>query len=142
TSLGQALGIIAQTLLDLNDSHSFFIPPQRPERVEYGWNMQMIGGKCYVVAVKPGSDAEVKGLKPGDQIHAVEKFKPSRGDLWKMDYYYRALSPRPGLRVVAQSPGGESRQLDLAARVVKGAVVVDVLRDLNDLIRQSENEDR
>jgi len=25
---------------------------------------------------------------------------------------------------------------------VKGAVVVDVLRDLNDLIRQSENEDR
>src|SRR5258705_12373562 len=33
TSLGQALGIIAQTLLDLNDSHSFFIRPQRPEWV-------------------------------------------------------------------------------------------------------------
>jgi C-terminal processing protease CtpA/Prc len=142
SSLGQTFGIIAQTLLDLNDSHAFFIPPQRPERVEYGWNMQMIGDKCYVVAVKPGSDAELKGLKPGDQIHTVENFKPSRGDIWKMNYYYRALSPRPGLRVIAQSPGGEPRQLDLAAKVVKGALVVDVLRDLSDLLRQSENEDR
>jgi C-terminal processing protease CtpA/Prc len=142
TSLGQALGIIAQTLLDLNDSHSFFAPPQRPERIEYGWNMQMIGDKCYVVGVKPGSDAEAKGLKPGDQVHSVENFRPSRRDLWKMEYFYRALSPRPGLRVVAQSPGGEPRQLDLAARVVKGKLVVDVWRDLNELIIQSEKEDR
>src|SRR5215217_6369246 len=29
TSLGQAYGIIGQTLVDLNDSHTFFIPPQR-----------------------------------------------------------------------------------------------------------------
>ena len=31
TSLGQAFGIVAQALLDLNDSHTFFVPPRRPE---------------------------------------------------------------------------------------------------------------
>ena len=141
-SLGQAFGIIAQALLDLNDSHTFFLPPQRPERIEYGWNMQMIGDKCYVVAVKPGSDAEAKGLKVGDEIHSVEGFMPTRKDMWKMDYYYRALSPRRGLRVAVQSPSGEPRQLDIASKVQQGKVVIDVLQDFNDLIREAENEDR
>src|SRR2546427_5349004 len=63
TSLSQALGTIAQALMDLNDSHAFFIPPSRPERVEYGWYMQTIGDKSYVVAVKPNSAAESTGLK-------------------------------------------------------------------------------
>ena len=57
TSLGQVFGIIAQALLDFEDSHLFFIPPQRPDTVDYGWQMQMIGDNCYVSAVKPGSDA-------------------------------------------------------------------------------------
>ena len=142
TSLGQALGIIAQALLDLNDSHTFFIPPPRPERVEYGWYMQMIGDKCYVVAVKPGSAAQAKGLKVGDQVHSVEGFKPTRKDLWKMDYYYRALSVRPGLQVVAQSPGAEPRQLDVPAKVWHGKRVLTFSEDYNDLIRESESEDR
>ena len=142
TSLGQALGIIAQALLDLNDSHTFFIPPPRPERVEYGWYMQMIGDKCYVVAVKPGSAAQAKGLKVGDQVHSVEGFKPTRKDMWKMDYYYRALSVRPGLQVVVQSPGAEPRQLDVPAKVWHGKRVLTFSEDYNDLIRESESEDR
>jgi len=56
TSMGQVLGIIAQVLIELNDSHTFFLPPGRSSRTDYGWVMQMIGEKCYVVAVKPGSD--------------------------------------------------------------------------------------
>jgi C-terminal processing protease CtpA/Prc len=142
TSLGQALGIIAQAFLDLDDSHAFFIPPARPERVEYGWNMQMIGNKCYVVAVKPGSDAEKKGLKVGDLVHSVEGFRPSRKDLWKMNYYYRALSPRAGLQVVAQSPGAEPRQLDIAAKVNRGKRILTFAEDYNELLREAENEDR
>jgi C-terminal processing protease CtpA/Prc len=143
TSLGQAFGIIAQTLLDLNDSHTFFIPPPRPIKVEYGWQMQMVGDKCYVVAVKPGSDAEAKGLKPGDLVLSVESFRPNRKELWKMEYYYYTLSPRQGLRVVVQSPGGQPRQLDVAAKVRQGKRVLDLTStDLSDLIRESEDEYR
>lgn len=141
-SLGQTLGIIAQAVLNLDDSHAFFIPPRRPETVEYGWNMQMIGDKCYVVAVKPGSDAEKKGLKVGDLVRSVEGFKPTRKDMWKMNYYYRRLSPRPGLQVVAQSPGAEPRQLDIAARVIHGKRILTFDQDYDKLVRDAENEDR
>lgn len=142
TSLGQALGIIAQALLELDDSHTFFVPPPRPESVEYGWNMQMIGDKAYVVAIKPGSPAGGSGLKVGDEVRSLEGFKPTRKDMWKMDYYYRALSPRPGLRIVVQSPGGEPRQLDVPATVRRGLRVLEFERDINNLIRQAEEEDR
>lgn len=145
TSMGQALGIIAQTLLDLNDSHTSFVPPARPATVEYGWQMQMIGDRPYVVAVRPGSDAEKQGLRPGDLIHTIENFRPTRKDLWKMEYYYYTLSPRPGLRVVVQSPGGEPRQLDLAARVTPRKRILNLTgagnstQDINDLVRESED---
>ncbi|HXQ36347.1 MAG TPA: hypothetical protein VN843_20205, partial [Anaerolineales bacterium] len=64
----EIFGIIAETLVDLNDSHTYFFPPSRSYTFDYGWKMQMIGEKCYVVWVKPGSDAEAKGLKEGDEI--------------------------------------------------------------------------
>jgi len=127
TSLGQALGIAAQTLLDLNDSHTFFLPPSRPGIVDYGWEMQMIGDKCYVVAVRPKSDADKVGLKPGDLVISVENFKPVRKDLWKMMYYFYALSPRRGLHIVVQSPGGEPRELDVPAKVREGNILDDNL---------------
>ena len=48
TSLGQLFGVIAKVLMDLGDSHTFFIPPGRAGKTEYGWQAQMIGDKCYV----------------------------------------------------------------------------------------------
>lgn len=141
-SLGQALGIIAQVLLDLDDSHTKFYPPSRPEKIDYGWRMQMIGNDSYIVAVKPGSDAEKKGLKPGDRILALERFKPTRKDLWKMEYYYNTLSPRQGLQVSVQSPGAEPRQLDIAAKVKQGKRTLTFEQDYNELLREAENGDR
>lgn len=78
THQNEIFGIIAETLADLNDSHTSFVPPRRGYTFEYGWNMQMIGDKCYVVAVKPGSDAEAKGLKEGDEIYTIDNIGPIR----------------------------------------------------------------
>ena len=147
TSLGQVFGIIAQVLLDFEDSHLFFIPPQRPDTVDYGWQMQMVGDKCYVSAVKPASDAETKGLKPGDLIKTVDAFSPTRENLWKLKYLYYALRPRPGMRLIVQSPNGADRQLDVMAKVKQGKRRLDLTgatsdNDIWDLIREGENEDR
>ena len=141
TSLGQAFGIIAQALLDLNDSHTVFIPPSRPETIIYGWQMQMIGDKCYVVAVKPGSDAAAQGLKEGDQVLSLMGFKPSRKEFWKMRYYFDFISPRPALRAVVQSPGAEPRELELKAKIKPGSVVRNVTTNLGltELIREGED---
>lgn len=140
-SLGQAFGIVAQALLDLNDSHTVFIPPRRPETVTYGWQMQMIGDKCYVVAVKPGSDAAAKGLKEGDEVVAFMGFKPSRREFWKMRYYYNVISPRPALIVLVKSPGGEPRELELKAKIKAGARILNLTNNLaiNDYVRNLED---
>lgn len=147
TSVGQVFGIVAQALLDFEDSHLFFIPPQRSDSVDYGWQMQMIGDKCYVSAVKPGSDAEAKGLKPGDLVKTVDAYSPNRENLWKLKYLYYALRPQPGMRLIVQSPDGADRQLDVAAKVKQGKRRLDLTgsssdNDIWDLIREGENEDR
>jgi carboxyl-terminal processing protease len=143
---GQMFGVIAQLMLDLKDSHTFFLPPARAASVEYGWQMQMIGDKCYVIAVKPGSDAEAKGLKPGDLIHTVAGYTPSRENLWILQYLIYTLRPQPGLQVVAQSPGAEPRQIDVIAKIGTVKKTIDVgiqgAMDYLDLIREAQNEAR
>lgn len=100
----QGFGVIAQVLIDFNDSHLYFLPPATNIRVEYGWRMQMVGDKCFVSAVKPGSDAKAKGLKVGDQILTVEGFTPSRKEMWKVNYYYNVISIRQKLNLNILSP--------------------------------------
>ena len=146
TSLGQIFGIIAQAVLDLNDSHTFFTPPPRTSRTIYGWQMQMVGDRCFVVAVQPGSDAEAKGLKPGDQVLAVNGFQPTRDNMWKMDYLFNALRPQPILQADVVSPGSNNaRRLDDVAKVKQGKQVLDLAYgsiDWRDMIHQAENEER
>ena len=126
TTRDQLIIIVAQTLLDLNDSHTFFIPPSRAAKVEYGWEMQMVGDAAFVTAVKPKTDAEAKGLKPGDMIVSVDGYPPSRENMWKMYYRYYALMPARGMRLVVRSPGqAEPHELEVLAKVERGANVVD-----------------
>jgi C-terminal processing protease CtpA/Prc len=117
-SVGQALAVIAQVLMDFNDSHLYFLPPATNLRVEYGWRMQMIGDKCFVTTVKPKSDAEAKGLKAGDQILAIENFPPAKKELWKVNYYYNILSKRQALRLKVLSPGAEQpREIAIESKI-------------------------
>lgn len=145
TSNGQAFGIIAQFMMELNDSHTFFVPPPHAARVDYGWRMQMIGPQCFVTAVKPGSDAAAKGLKPGDILHVIDGYKPTRENMWQLQYLYNALQPRPAVRLVVQSPDETARQLELAAKVTQGKKEIDLSKagfDFYDLVRDAEDDER
>ena len=146
-SNGQVFAIIAQAVLDLDDSHTFFLPPGRASRTEYGWQMQMIGNKCFVVAVKPKSDAEAKGLKPGDEIYSIDGFEPTRDNLWKIQYAYYTLRPRPGVRLVVQAPDGKQRELEIAAKIEQRKRVLDLTGegsesgfDIGEFEREEENQ--
>lgn len=144
TSLGQIMGIIGQVMLDLNDSHTFFLPPGRSYRTDYGWRMRIIGDKCYVVAVEPGSDAEAKGLKEGDEIYSIDgRYLPIRKDLWKIQYLYNALRPKPAVQLVVIKPDGQRQQLEVLAKVEQGKLVKDLTiegysTDIWDLERRAE----
>lgn len=80
----QLMVIVAQTMLDLNDSHTFFVPPPRAAKIQYGWEMRVIGDSAFITAVKPKSDAEAKGVKPGDEVLSVDGYRPTRQNMWKM----------------------------------------------------------
>jgi C-terminal processing protease CtpA/Prc len=138
----EVFGIIAQFLLEFKDSHTVFLPPQRNSRVEYGWQMQTFGDECYVIAVKPKSDADAQGLKPGDKVLKVDGIAPNRDNLWFYYYLYTALAPRPVVRVEVQSPGEQPRQLELKAKVQTGRLVRDLTDtiDLNAYFRELEDE--
>jgi carboxyl-terminal processing protease len=139
-SLGQVLGVIAQAVTELNDSHTFFIPPPRPVDVDYGWKMQAVGDKILVTAVKPGSDAEAQGLKPGDEVVSIDGFRPTRPVLWKIEYNYNLLRPQPGKRVVVRSPDGAERELALKAKVEKLDKAVNLTQLYNEYDEDREDE--
>lgn len=147
TTLAQVFGAVAQFLIELNDSHTFFLPPGRAYSTDYGWQMQMIGDKCYVVAVRPGSDAELKGLKEGDEIYSLDGYAPLRENIWRLNYFYHALQPVAGNRLVVIKPDGNKLPLDVMAKIKAGKRVMDLTGsdgggDIFDLIRKQQNEDR
>jgi C-terminal processing protease CtpA/Prc len=146
-TLGHVFGALGQFLLELNDSHTFFLPPGRSYSTDYGWQMQMIGDKCYVAAVRPGSDADLKGLREGDEIYSIDGFAPSRENIWKLNYFYHLVQPVPGNRLVVIKPDGTEHQLDVMAKIKEGKRVLDLSGagdggDIFDLIRKQQNEDR
>jgi C-terminal processing protease CtpA/Prc len=138
-TLSDAFGVIAWALDGLNDSHTFFEPPRRPFDIENGWQIAFAGEKCFITAVKPGSNADQQGIKPGDQVLAMEGFAPTRDTLPKMQYAFNALAPRSAFHLVLATPSGQTRTLLVNASVHKQPKMLDFERDIWDLVRQQEN---
>lgn len=142
TSIGHVLSIIASAVMEFDDSHTYFIPPAPADHVQHGWEYQMIGDKCYVVAVKKGSDAEAKGLKPGDLILSLGGYLPTQENLWKLSFFLRSAYR---MVVGIEKPDGKRQELEIMAKVRKGKPVLDLKsfnagNDIGTIIRESEND--
>ena len=142
-SNAEVFGVIAQVLLDFNDSHTTFIPPQRQSSIEYGWLMKMFGENGYITEVKPRSDAEAQGLKSGDQVLSIDGIRPTRANTWIFYYLYYRLAPRPLVRLVIQSPGEPARPLEVKAKVQMNKKTYDLTDtiDLNKYLREQDDDE-
>jgi C-terminal processing protease CtpA/Prc len=143
-SNNRALSEIAAALDSLDDSHTFFLPPSHAYRYDYGWQGQVIGDRCFVIRVRPGSDAEKKGVKAGDELVAVNGYIPNRENLWKIWYVFNALRPQPALRLDLRDPAGKQRQVDVVTTMIEKKLVTDLTgggagNDIWDLVRDSED---
>lgn len=114
----QIFRVLAQFLLDLNDSHTRFLMPPRTDHFEYGFTTQMFGYKCLVVTLKKGSDAEAKGLRVGDEILNIGRFTPTRRDLWKIIYLIYKLDPSGTVDLRIRNLDGQEAQITVAARTM------------------------
>jgi carboxyl-terminal processing protease len=128
---------IAVPLFRLNDSHTSFLPPSRVARMTHGWVAQMIGDRCFVTAVQPGSDAEAQGLKRGDEILEIEGDRPVRANLDTILWMQRVVAPQTRTALTILQPGGRPETLRIHAKVVTGQAITDLRNtmDINDYMR-------
>ena len=141
TSLSQGMSLIAELLSSLGDSHTFFLTPPLDHRTEYGFRFQMIGERCLITNVRPGSDAEAKGLEPGNELLAIDNFRVARASLWRFDYVYHQLRPQPGMHLSLKDFRGADLELDIVASTshfVGGGPAGSA--NSNDLTRMAEDE--
>ncbi|HTA47218.1 MAG TPA: S41 family peptidase [Bryobacteraceae bacterium] len=141
-SLAQAYGIVATFLDGFNDSHTFFRPPQRPARIDYGFRIQMFGQKALIARVRPGTDAESK-LKPGDEVLVWNKFNVQRDVLWKMNYFFNTVAPQSASNLTVRNPAGEVREVQAQPSVHQLKRRLDIAGpngdvDLWQLVREEE----
>ena len=142
-TLGQAFTTIAWALESLNDSHTYFIPPMRTNRTEYGWRMQMVGDRCFVTQVRPKSDAEAKGLRIGDEILMVNNLVPARDQFHVLLYLYNVLRPQVGLKLKVRGTDGQVRELAVMSSIRQGKTIIDLASgaDLWEFVRDLERGD-
>jgi C-terminal processing protease CtpA/Prc len=126
-TLGEAFRVIAAYLSGLDDSHTFFKPPQRSYSFDYGYQMQMVGEQCFITDVRPGSDAEKK-LHPGDQVLSLGKFSVNRKDLWQLEYYLKDLAPTPATDFTLRDPAGNTRHEQVLTKYVTKSRLKDLTR--------------
>jgi len=145
TSFNMSMSHVAALLDTLNDSHTFLLPPQHAYHHDYGFQYQMVGDRCFVTRVRPKSDAEAKGVKPGDEVLTINGFNVNRDDFWKMQYVFSILRPQGGLRLGLQDSARAQRQVDVAAKIRETKRVTDLTAsagtDIWDVIRDLETEE-
>ncbi len=114
----QMYRVLVQVLLEFDDSHTSMILPPRTDHFQYGLGYQMIGNDCFVTYVKKDSDAKAQGIERGDQILKIGKFKPTRNDLWKINYVIYKLDPAKTLDLVLKKPDGQEQTLTIKAKTM------------------------
>src|SRR5438445_5122296 len=116
-SLNEALTQIAVAVSALNDSHTIFRPPARPYSMDFGFEYQMIWNRCLVKRVRPGSDGEAKGLKPGDEVLTINGTTPNRQNRRSIEYLDYILDPRSEMQLRVKDRSGEEQGMDLKAKI-------------------------
>lgn len=135
--------VIAAFLGTLQDSHTYFVPPQRANPSTSGFTMEMVGDKCFVTRIRPGSDAASK-LNVGDQVLTFDGFNVRRIDFEKMHYFLEVLTPSVSQGLTVESVAGEQRQVVVKSMIRTGKKEIDLTSD-NDfwnVMREADGEEQ
>ena len=98
--LNEGMRMVAAFLDGLKDSHTRFLTPQRPYRLDYGYRYQLFGNEAFITRVRPGTDAESK-VHPGDRVEAINTYSVNLTDFEELSYYLDALSLNPQLNLIS-----------------------------------------
>jgi len=130
-TLGDSYRAIAAFLSGLDDSHTFFIPPRRSYKLEYGYRLQLVGDGCFVAEIRPETDAAQK-LHIGDQVMSLDGFAANRKDLWQLEYFLNSLAPSPMSSFKLRSPEGTVRSEGVKTTYLQGKHLKDLTLEHGD----------
>jgi len=132
TNLNQVFAALTDYVTSLDDSHTTFLPPSRRARIDYGWRMAMVGDTPLIVSVTKDSDAAAKGIEPGDQVMALNRYEPDRHNLWQLSLLYNVVKPQAQQHLVVRKPDGRTVTVDVLSKVIaQGDMdIEDVFREL------------
>lgn len=139
-NLGDGFRIVAAFLSGLQDSHTFFMPPGRATRYDYGYHYALVGNDCFITQVRPGSDAASK-LHIGDQIMYLNGYTVNRDDYHDVWYFFNILSPQMKAQVDLRNPAGEQRRVVVDSLVKTDRKLMDLTNpeDYFELVRRGQN---
>jgi carboxyl-terminal processing protease len=109
-------GVVAGLLAGLGDSHTFLVPPAQAGALDYGWTPRMVGERCFVVDVRPGTDAHHQRLHAGDEVLALEGRLPTRDTVWRTLHLARFSGPEPSVRLRLRRPDGVEREVTVSTQ--------------------------
>lgn len=113
-NVGEGMRVVAAYLGELNDSHTFFLPPLRSVSIDYGYKLKEVGDSCFVTQVRPDTDAAAK-LHTGDQVLKLDGYLVTRKDFHALQYYRETLAQRNGTVFTVRRPTGEELELRVGA---------------------------
>lgn len=128
----------------LGDSHTRFLPPSRNVSYKFGFNAKPVGDEIHVYEVKENGAAQAAGLKVGDRILAVNKFRADRKTFDVMMWDFRVIQNAPSIELKVQTDQEDPRVIQLEAKKKVQSVVLDFTHDsvdVWDLIRELEQQE-
>jgi C-terminal processing protease CtpA/Prc len=136
-SLGEIFGLLAGVCLDLRDSHTVFLPPQRVQDVDYGWAWRYVGDRALVDYVDDDGEARKQGLRVGDTVIEVAGYPLTRSNERTVRYLLTSLRPQPQLAVTVERDGAR-RTLTIAARIRKRRARLDLDNGLDRYVAEMQ----
>lgn len=121
---GEALALIAAYLSALGDPHTYFAPPNGTQRMDYGFQFEFFGERCFITTVRPDSDA-ARRLHPGDEILAMNRVAAKRENLPAFQRDANSFDTGGTIRLQLRDVQGRAREVilkDGGGEQVSGAV--------------------
>jgi len=116
---------IEALLENLDDSHTNFFPSPNAVTADYGWRFKVVGNRSLVTEVHAKSDAESKGMLPGDEVLTIDGFAVDRVGAKKLEYAMN-LMPRSSLQLVLRDPAGKILRLTVNSDVHRHGVITNL----------------
>jgi carboxyl-terminal processing protease len=113
---GEMAAAISGLLARLEDSHTYFLRPERLQPVVFGFRAKAFDNDVLIYEIMPSGPAEEAGLERGDKIIAIEEFTTNRKVIDAEMSYFEYLDPRLKLKLKVVRRGAQPRDVIISGK--------------------------